>query len=308
MIRALFSAPPGDWDAWEGPLQAAFAAEGLAVDLARDHDPALVDYVIYSPKGGLSDFSPFTRARAVLSLWAGVERIVGNPTLTQPLARMVDPSLRQGMVEYVAGHVLRHHLGMDRWVRGGAGWVQDAPPLAAECPVTVLGMGELGRACAQALASLGFPVTGWAATPREVAGVTVLSGASGLARALARARIVVLLLPLTPATEGLIGAQALAALPRGACLINVARGGLIDDAALLAALDSGQVAHATLDVFRTEPLPADHPFWSHPGVTVTPHISAPTRPATAAAVIAQNIRRDQAGQGLLYLVDRTRGY
>jgi glyoxylate/hydroxypyruvate reductase len=308
MIKALFSAPPADWDEFEAPLRAAFATAALEVNLSRDHAPGTVDYVIYSPKGPLSDFTPFTRTRAVLSLWAGVERIVGNATLTQPLCRMVDPSLSVGMTEYVTGHVLRHHLGLDHWVKGAAGWHQIVPPLAAERPVTILGLGELGQACAMALRALGFPVTGWSSSAKAIPGLTCLSGPDGLARALAGAQILVLMLPLTSATENMIDAAALAALPPGAVLINPARGALVDDAALLAALDSGHLAHATLDVFRVEPLADDHPFRNHPRITITPHIAAHTRASTAAGVIADNIRRDQAGLPLLYRVDRSRGY
>src|SRR5690606_35526617 len=130
----------------------------------------------------------------------------------------------------------------------------------------------------------------------------------GLAQALSDAAIVVTLLPLTPATESLLNAERLAALPKGAVIINPGRGALIDDQALLAALDSGAVGHATLDVFRIEPLPDDHPYWTHPSVTVTPHIAAETRPNTASQVIVENIRRGEAGEPFLHLVDLARGY
>jgi glyoxylate/hydroxypyruvate reductase len=308
MIRIHFASTAEDWAEFAGPLRQAFRADGLNVDLARDHDPALVDYVVFAPKGVLTDFRPFVRTKAVLSLWAGVEKITHDTTLTQPLCRMVDRSLEEGMVQYVAGHVLRYHLGLDHWLARPGGWTQVIPPLAADRPVTVLGLGELGRACARALTRLGFPVTGWSASPKTIPGITVLDGRPGLPAALASAQILVLMLPLTPATENLIDAAALAALPRGAVLINPARGGLIDDAALLAALDSGHLAHATLDVFRTEPLPDDHPFRTHPAVTVTPHIAAQTLPETASAVISANVRRGEAGAPFLYLVDRSRGY
>mgnify|MGYP001801557384 FL=1 len=133
-------------------------------------------------------------------------------------------------------------------------------------------------------------------------------GEDGLAAALSKAEILILLLPDTKATENILDAPALALLPRGAFVINPGRGPLIDDDALLKAVDQGQVAGATLDVFRTEPLPADHPFWAHPRITVTPHIAAETRPATAARVIAENIRRGEAGLPFLHLVDRGSGY
>ncbi len=165
-----------------------------------------------------------------------------------------------------------------------------------------------GQAAAQALCGLGFQVTGWSRRPKQIEGITCLSGAEGLQQALRRAEILVLLLPLTPDTENLLGAEQFAQMPKGAKLLNPGRGALIDDPALLAALDSGQIGHATLDVFRTEPLPAEHPFWQHPNVTVTPHIASETRPETAAQVIAENIDRAETGQELLYQVNRAAGY
>ena len=253
----------------------------------------------------MQDFTPYTRAKAVLNLWAGVERIVGNPTLTQPLTRMVDPGLTEGMVEWVVGHTLRHHLGMDRHiVNPGHVWDPTCPPLARERPVTILGMGALGSACADALRALNFPVTGWSRTEKP----GQLHGEHGLRKALSTAQILITLLPKTPETENLLNADRLAHLPQGAAILNPGRGPLIDDDALLAALDAGHIGHATLDVFRVEPLPQDHPYWSHPRVTVTPHIAADTRAITASRVIAENIRRGEAGEPFLHLVDRKRGY
>ena len=148
----------------------------------------------------------------------------------------------------------------------------------------------------------------WAAQAMGVPFVTTYHGADGLRPALCDADIVVLLLPDTSETENTLDAEAMSWLPRGAVVINPGRGPLIDDDALLAALDAGQIAHATLDVFRVEPLPTDHPYWTHPQVTVTPHIASTTRPASSARVVAENIRRGEAGEPLLYEVDRTRGY
>jgi glyoxylate/hydroxypyruvate reductase A len=297
------------WPEYKDHLSAAFSNAGLDVDLSRDHAPAEVDYIIFAPHPALTDFTPYMRTKAVLSLWAGVETIVTNLTLTQPLTRMVNPGLTQGMVEWVTGHVLRHHLGMDRHIHTQDGtWDQTVPPLAPERRVTVLGLGALGAACAQALAGLGFDVTGWSRSQKSVAGVTCLAGDAGMVKALNGAEIVVLLLPNTAATENALNADTLALLAQGAFIVNPGRGPLIDDDALLAALDSGQIAHATLDVFRIEPLPADHPYWAHPRVTVTPHIAAETRPETAATEIAANIKRCEAGEPMLHLVDRTAGY
>jgi len=306
-INVLFSARPALWPVYEPLLTKGLS--GMDVIIATDLPPERVDYVVYAPNGGLKDFTPYTRLKAVLSLWAGVEKIAGNETLTVPLARMVDHGLTQGMTEWVVGHVLRYHLGMDRHITVQDGiWAPDPPPLASQRTVCVLGLGALGQAAAGALSSLGFNVIGWSRTAKTIPGVNSLDGPDGLRRALAQADIVVLLLPDTPATENTLNAETLALLPKGARIINPGRGGLIDDDALLQALDTGQIAHATLDVFRTEPLPPQHPYWVHPNVTVTPHIASETRPETAAQVICDNIRRNEAGQPLLHLVDRDLGY
>ncbi len=317
MINVFFAADPTEWDNYRDDLTEALAEVSVKARLSnRADDPAAVDYIIFSPGGTISDFTPYTRTKAVLNLWAGVEKIVGNTTLTQPLCRMVDPAMTESMVEWVVGHTLRHHLGMDTHILGQDGiWRNDTmgpsdalPAIARERTVTMLGLGELGRAVAQALTALHFNVRGWSRTPKEVAGVRSFSGKAGLDEALRGAHFAILLMPYTPETENILDAGRMAVMARGAFVLNPGRGPLIDDAALLAALDSGQLRHATLDVFRVEPLPPEHPFWAHPKVTVTPHIAAQTRPVTASRVIAENIRRAEAGEPLLHLVDRARGY
>ncbi|MCX7300136.1 MAG: glyoxylate/hydroxypyruvate reductase A [Rhodobacterales bacterium] len=309
-VRALFAATEGDWADYQVCMPAAFAAAGLDVDLSPGHAPGDVDYIVFAPNGPVKDFTPYAKAKAVLSLWAGVERIVGNATLTMPLCRMVDAGLTQAMVEWVVAQVMRHHLELDDQILRQDGiWRQKRPRMAQARPVTVLGLGALGAACVKALAALGFPVTGWSRTPKEVPGlVRSCSGPAGLADALRGAEIVVLLLPLTAETENLMNAERLALLAPGAVVLNPGRGPLIDDDALIAALDAGRVGHATLDVFRVEPLPSEHQFWAHPKVTVSPHVAAFTPPETASEVIAENIRRGEAGLPFLHLVDRKRGY
>ncbi|WP_299932061.1 glyoxylate/hydroxypyruvate reductase A [uncultured Pelagimonas sp.] len=309
-LNILFSAKAERWTDYEAPLRKELDAAGLDYTLACEMPADQVEYIIYAPNSDLSDFTIFPKLKAVLSLWAGVEGIVSNDTLTVPVARMVDQEgLTQGMVEWVTGHALRHHLGMDAHiVNPDRDWNCTPPKIAQDRPVTVLGLGALGMACAQSLAALGFPVTGWSRSAKEAGGLTCLSGKAGLEQALSGAEIVVLLLPNTPETENTLNAARLALLAKGAFIINPGRGPLIDDDALLDALGSGQIAHATLDVFRVEPLPQDHPFWAHPNVTVTPHIASFTRPDTAARVIAANIRRDVDGEPLLHLVDRRAGY
>jgi glyoxylate/hydroxypyruvate reductase A len=309
-LAVLVAGAPGTWEEYVDHLRDALRDAGIDAVVTNAADPARVDYLVYEPSSGLSDFRAFTRLKAVLSLWAGVERIVGLPTLTSPLCRMVDPSLTAGMVEWVAAHVLRHHLGIDAHILGQDGVWRHAitPPVASERTVAILGLGELGSACAAALVALGFRVRGWSGRPRDIPGVSTFAGPGGLASALAGTEIVVLLLPDTPGTCNILNRTTLSFLAPGAVVINPGRGPLIDDDALIEALDSGHVGHATLDVFRTEPLPPDHVYWRHPRVTVTPHIAAATRAPSAARVVAENIRRGEAGEPFLYLVDRTRGY
>lgn len=308
-VNVLFSARAAQWLIYEPLLRQGLTRDGLDFHLSTDIPADQVDYVVYAPTSGLLDFTPFTRLKAVLSLWAGVEKIAGNKTLTVPLARMVDSGLAEGMTEWVAGHVLRYHLGMDAHITGQDGsWNPSPPPLATDRHVCVLGLGALGEASARALAALNFNTIGWSRTAKDIPGVTCYHGADGLRAALSQAEIVVLLLPDTPATENTLNAETLALLPKGAKIINPGRGPLIDDDALLAALNTGQVGHATLDVFRIEPLPPEHPYWAHPNVTVTPHIASETRSETAAQVICENIRRGEAGEPYLHLVDRELGY
>ena len=308
-MTVYFAARDDLWADYRAPLADALAEAGVDAHLTEHApDPAAVDVIVYAP-GALADFGPFTRLKAVLNLWAGVERVLPVPGLRAPLCRMVDPAMTEGMTEYVLGHVLRHHLGLDiDLARQDGVWQKRAIPIARERSVTVLGLGELGRAAGRALAALNFAVSGWSRTARDVPGLTCHWGEEGLQKALSSAEILVTLLPHTPETESLLDTRRLAMLPRGAVIVNPGRGALIDDDALLAALDKGHIAHATLDVFRTEPLPADHPFWAHPRITVTPHIAAETRPVTATRVIAENIRRLTAGEPLLHRVDPDRGY
>lgn len=308
-VNVLFAHNEEQWEIYKAPLENAIRAAGVDAQLSRDLPPDEVDYIVYAPSSWLQDFAPYTRAKAVLNLWAGVESITHNETLKIPLARMVDFGLTQGMIEWVTGHVLRHHLDIDFFLHHQDGdWLPKVPPLARDRRVTVLGLGELGSACARAIAGLGFPVSGWSRSPKQIDGIACHHGDAGLKAALEKADILVLLLPFTPATENVLNAERIGWMPDGAVVINPGRGQLIDDDALLHALGTGQIGHATLDVFRTEPLPGDHPFWSHPGVTVTPHIASETRPDTASEAIAENIRRGEAGEPFQHLVDRDLGY
>lgn len=315
MITVLFGGRADERAAWTPALRAGLAARGVAAEVFDDPEaiaPGRVDYLVFNARGPVPDLAPYAGAKALMSTWAGVEAVLANPTLPPetPLTRMVEPGLTWGMTDYVIGHVMRAHLDIDgARARSDAGiWEEKCPPLARDRKVGVLGLGELGRDAAGMLAHLRFDVAGWSRTLREIPGVATHSGEAGLEAVLARSEILVLLLPATAATENLLDAARLALLPPGASLINPGRGTLIDDDALLAALDSGHVGHATLDVFRTEPLPADHRYWSHPRVTVTPHIASTTRAVTAVDVICDQIARGARGEALEHIVDRVRGY
>ncbi|MDF2232073.1 glyoxylate/hydroxypyruvate reductase A [Albimonas sp. CAU 1670] len=308
----LFGGRPPQREEWGAALRKGAEARGVEMDLRmapEDVDPAEVDAVIYNPEGPIQDFTPFTRLKAALNMWAGVEKVVGNQTLKAPLTRMVEPGLTEGMTDWVVAHATRLHAGIDHHLDLKPGqWPQWHPPLARERKVGVLGLGELGADAARTLAALRFDVAGWSRRPKAIEGVTCFDGDEGLRAILARSEILVLLLPLTAATENLLNAETLALMPQGAAILNPGRGPLIDDAALVEALDSGRLSHATLDVFRVEPLPADHPFWAHPKVTITPHIASVTRASTAAVALVEQIGRLAKGEPLLHVVDRAQGY
>ena len=310
MINILFAAVSERWDQYQEHLKKELDLIGLEYKLSEKLPPSEVDYIIYAPNSSIKDFSVFTNLKAVLNLWAGVEDVVKNKTLKVPLARMVDEGLTQGMKEWVLGHVMRHHLGIDLHIFGQDGKWRDwsTPPLAKNRSVTILGLGALGAECASTLAKVGFKVYGWSSTEKSVENVICHHGFEGLEKSLFGSEIVVLLLPSTADTENIINEKTLSYLTKNAVIINPGRGTLIDEKVLLKSLDDGKLAHATLDVFRQEPLPADHPFWQHPKITVTPHIASETKPQTASQVIAANILRFEKGKPLLYQVNFETGY
>ena len=308
-LKILFSASRKNWSEYKAPLEEAFASVSLDYDLRTSFAPGEVDYIIYAPSSSLQDFSPYTSLKAVLNLWAGVEGVAFNKTLKVPLARMVDSGLTSGMVEWVTGHTLRHHLGIDKHIHGQDGvWRSYVPPLAKDRVVTILGLGTLGTACGTALRSLGFNVRGWSRRKKSIDGISCFYGNDQIDFSLMDADIVILLLPDTPLTQNILNHHTLNLTKKGAFVLNPGRGPLIDDDALITALDSGQLEHATLDVFRIEPLPENHRYWSHKKVTVVPHKASETRPKTSSQVIAMNIKRAENGNELLHLVDKETGY
>jgi len=274
-------------------------------------DPAAIDYaLVWRPEPGFLASLP--NLKLILSLGAGVDHLLGDPRLPLhlPIVRLVDPHMTDAMSEYVTLQVLRlHRRDLDYRSQQGAGvWRELDQQNAGQRRVGILGLGELGQDAAKKLKALGFDVAGWSRSEKAVEGVRSYAGAAGLAPLLGRSEIIVCLLPLTAETEGILNKRTLALLPKGAALVNAARGAHLVEEDLLAALASGQISAAVLDVFREEPLPVDHPFWHHPRVVVTPHIAAFTNPATASPIILDNIRRFEEGRPLLNRVDPARGY
>ncbi len=284
----------------------------LEVFLAEDDPPTeRIRYaVVWRPLPGW--LATFPNLECILSVGAGVEHVLIDPDLPRhvPIIRTIGPDLRVRMREYVTLHVLRHHRCLDEIAaaQSSRAWHQIIAPPATERHVGLLGLGNLGGYCAEALAHLGFRVSGWSRGTSRVSGLNCLSGNDGLNRLLSLSEILVCLLPLTPETEGILNAENFARLPRGAAVINAARGEHLVEADLLAALDSGQVGAATLDVFRTEPLPDDHPFWDHPKVLVTPHTASLIDPEAGGRLIAENLSRFRRGERVPDLVDVERGY
>ena len=274
-------------------------------------DPASIDYAfVWDPGDGA--MRRFSNLKCIFSVGAGVDHLLRDPDLPAgvPIVRMVEAELTRGMTEYVALHVLRFHRegpALEAQQRGRV-WNELLTPSAADRRVGFLGFGVLAQACARALDGFGFDLAGWSRTPKQFAGAKSYHGPEGLTAFLARTQILVCLLPLTTATRGILNLALFAGLPRGAWLINAGRGGHQVEADILAALDSGQLAGAALDVFQREPLPADHPFWSHPKVTISPHIASVTQPRSAAREVVANIRRVEAGGVPLNMVDVQAGY
>lgn len=274
-------------------------------------DPAAVDAIlVWLPpaEGGLAQFP---NLKAIQSLGAGVNQLdLKSLPRHVPLARLVDPGLTVSMRDYCVWAVLRHYRGLDLHAENQPQkkWVYYIPPPKSAVSVGVMGLGELGGEVARAVADLGFSVRGWARSPKTIERVECFSGSDGLATFAGKTDILICLLPLTPETRGILARPLFEMLPKGARLINVGRGDHLVEPDLLAALESGRIASATLDVFSREPLPPEHPFWSHPKITVTPHVAAFGSAVSAAPVVVENLRRAVARKRLLNQVDIERGY
>lgn len=258
----------------------------------------------------------FPNLKAIFSLGAGVDAILADPTLPDvPIVRVVDPDMTMRMSEYVCLHVLMHHRQQRRMdaAQREKRWEPFPQWAASAVRVGILGLGELGRDAAQKLSHLGFKVSGWSQSRRQMRGVESYAGPGELDAFLKTTDILVCLLPHTAETEGILNRDLFRKLARDSrlgapVLINAGRGKLQVEADILAALDAGELAAATLDVFRSEPLPPDSPLWTHPKVTITPHNAADSEPDVISAYVLSQIHRHQAGKPLENLVDRKRGY
>jgi glyoxylate/hydroxypyruvate reductase A len=288
---------------WLPLLERALPQDRLFTEPREDIDVALVG----KPPAGT--FERLPNLKLVQSLWMGVEKLLADPALPAgvPLARMVDSGMVAAMSETVLAHVLdwHRHFWHYRQRQAGKIWKHRRQYMAQDRTVGILGLGELGSDAARKLLALGFNVCGWSRRPKTLTGVHC---STDLDEVLSRSDAVVCLLPLTAQTKGILNKRSLAKIREGGCVINVARGPQVAVPDLIAALDARHLARAYLDVFDEEPLPADSPLWTHPGVTVTPHIAALTEPRTALATVVENIERVRRGEAALHLVDRTAGY
>ncbi len=309
-MAILFRSGPAATARWR-PLLGALMPEHEIRYWPEIGDRAAIEYaLVWQPEPGLLASLP--NLKLIVGLGAGVDHVLGDPLLPKgvPIVRLVDPYMTDAMSEYVVLSVLRlHRQDLDYLAQQRARiWAEREQKNAAERPVGILGFGTLGQDAGRKLQALGFDVAGWSRGTKAIPGFACYSGPTGLDAMLARSEILVCLLPLTAETTGILSAAAFARLPRGAGLVNVGRGGHLVERDLIPALDSGLLSGAVLDVVGAEPLPADHPFWHHPRIIVTPHIAAETHPPTAAAIIRKAILRCEAGLPVENRVDPARGY
>ena len=279
-------------------------------DWNDEGDKADVNYaVVWNPPKG--ELKTFPNLKCVFSMFAGIEHMMQDPNLPDvPISHLIDKVLTQGMTEYVVHNVLLHHRRRREFdeQQKKKYWKGLSVPPASARNVGIMGFGALGSDAARALLALDFNIAAWSRTPKSMAGVTSFHGPDELSPFLARTEILVCLLPLTPATTGILNRDLFSGLPKGAYLINAGRGGSQVEEDILSALNSGQLAGASLDVFETEPLPKDHPFWERPDVIITPHNASRTDTDSSARTIAANIIGFEVGKPVQGLVDRTRGY
>ena len=295
---------------WKKTLEAGLGPlDFRTLDRLGDKD-AIEIVLAWKPDPGL--IATFPNVKMIVSLGMGVDHLLADGKLPEgvPITRIMDDGLVGQMSEYAIYWALRHHRDIDKYAASQRSktWKPEEFVDTIHRRIGILGLGTIGQDTAKKIAALGFPTAGWSRTQKTIPGIETFHGTDGLQRLLAQSDILVSVLPLTRETRGILNAKAFAALPKGAYLINMARGGHVVDDDLLAALDSGHLSGAVLDVFNTEPLPADHRYWTHPKVHVTPHIAGTTNPRTASPGVIENIKRLRSGQPLIHTVDPKTGY
>jgi glyoxylate/hydroxypyruvate reductase A len=309
-VTILFCSDSEPAEPWR--LACARAFPDMAFHIWPDTGPG--DAIRYAlvwrqPRGALARLP---NLKAILVLGAGVDSVLSDPELPAdvPVVRLVGAGLPGPMAEYALYAVLHFQRRMADYFgqQRAAIWQRHDELLARQWPVGVMGLGAIGAAVAQRIAAQGYPTAGWSRSGKSIEGVEGFVGVRGLDPFLARTRVLVNVLPLTPQTRGILSARNFASMPRGSYVVNIGRGGHVVDADLIGALDSGQLAGAMLDVFEEEPLPAAHPFWRHPKIVVTPHVAAPTLASESESQVIENIRRLERGEAPLGVVDRNKGY
>ncbi|EFO31620.1 glyoxylate/hydroxypyruvate reductase A [Roseibium sp. TrichSKD4] len=312
VIPFVSEAEGGERRAWQSALPEALSRIGIVKPFeeltAAEKDTARVAIVANPDPTKVAELK---NLEWVQSLWAGVERLAADLPVDGPqIVRLMDPQMADTMSEAVLAWTLYLHRDMPIYAaqQKRKHWQQRELKLPSEQTIGVLGLGKLGQAAAQRLADNGFNVIGWSRSPKSIDNLDCQSGPDGFDIVLKMADILVLLMPLTSETRGLIGSKELQKCRKSVKLINFARGPILQDAALLEALESGQVEHAVLDVFDEEPLPEDHPYWDQENVTVLPHISAPTITSTACTIVASNLKIYFETGTIPKSVDRMKGY
>ncbi|MES2952397.1 MAG: glyoxylate/hydroxypyruvate reductase A [Pseudomonadota bacterium] len=306
-MRITFCCSDTSTEPWLQGLRAALP--GAEVTLWSAGAPAADYGVVWAPPQQF--FDEQSQLKVVFNIGAGVDALLKLrlPPHTH-IVRLDDAGMSVQMAEYVCHAVIRHFRAFDAYEADTRQrkWSYHKSRARTDFPVGIMGLGVLGERVARALGQFDFAVKGWSRSPKALDGVQCFAGADGLKDFLAASRVLVCLLPLTPDTQDILNQATLSQLQTGGYVINVARGGHLVDEDLLFLLDSGHLAGATLDVFRTEPLPAEHPFWKHPKVTVTPHTSARTLRSESIAQIAGKLAALQRGEPVAGVVNRGRGY
>ena len=308
--KVLFMVPP----AWVALGSQTFASPAYQLFLhgKDEYKPEEIDYFVgFRPPQGF--LKTLTKMKLVISFGAGVDGFLADKEFPRqiPLVRFTEPNLAFEMAQYCTLYSLSVHRSQhffEAAQKEGVWRNRMMPRGTDKTRLGVLGMGEIGGKIAERLASFGFPVSGWSKTRKQIANVKSFAGAGELDAFLGQVDILSVVLPQTPETINLMDKAFFAKMPKGAWIINVARGTIIVDQDMVDALDSGQLGGAVLDVFRTEPLPADHPFWKHPKITITPHVAGITDPTMALAYVETTVKKWEAGEKLADIVDLDRGY